>query len=182
VYSTINQDTFFARLFRDSLGNTVEEEFKAAQISYSTNELEGWEQISSPLDVSVHGAPRWEKFIDHIHPRYGIRLNYAYAAFTVGRYLDKPILFADIRYHYGNISLTDPYETDIETLVSMPFGSKTLCTGGMIQAINPPDWDRRWSLKISQKVDGGRIFVGVTVREKHTQDLVRYICGFERPW
>jgi hypothetical protein len=182
VYSTINRDTFFARLFRDSLGNTAEEEFKAAQISYSTNELEGWEQISGLTDSSTNGMTRWDTFKDHIHPRYGIRLNYAYAAFTVGRYVDKPVLFADIRYHYGNISLADPYETDVESLISMPWGNKTLCTVGLIQTINPPDWDRRWSFKISQKIDGGRVFVGVTVREKPTQDLVRYIWGFERPW
>ena len=182
VYSTINQDTFFARLFRDSLGNTVEEEFKAAQISYSTNELTGWKQISGSADSVTNGMSRWEKFVDHIHPRYGVRWDYAYVAGTIGKYADKPILFANIRYHYGNISLTDPYDTDIETLVSMPLGNKTLCTVGMIQTINPPDWDRRWSFKVSQKVDGGRVFIGFIIRDESDHEHMTSIIGFERPW
>lgn len=182
VYSTINQDTFIARLFRDSLGNTAEEEFNAAKVAYSTNELAEWKQVSGALDFSTNGIPLWDRFIDHIHPRYGVRWNYAYVAYTIGKYLGKPVVFTDIRYHYGNISLIDPYETDIEVLLSMPLGNKTLCTVGMIQHINPPEWDRRWSFKVSQKVDGGRIFIGFTLREESDHENMTSVIGFERPW
>lgn len=183
VYSQMNQDTFFAHFFRDSVGNTAEENFKAEHISYSTNDLTTWQSISG-FDETDHTnhVSRWKRIVHHAHIRYGARLHYAYTAWTLGNYLDKPLLFMDLRYHYADIVTGDILATDTELLTSLPLGDKTFCTIGIVQKINPPEWERKWSFKVTQRLDGSRIFIGITMREKQRGDSLRYICGFERTW
>lgn len=164
IYRASNQDSFLARLFRNSIGNTREEEIDAKKTLYTTEEVSYWKRITG-----------------HIEPRYGIRLDYAYAAFTVTKHKET-IIFGDIRYHYGDLISGDIMASDIEALLSVPVSDKTFLSGGIIQSIDPPDWDRRWSVKVYHKIDGGRFFVGLTVKERPKEDKGRLIIGFERPW
>ncbi len=183
VHSTLNQDTFFARLFRDSVGNTAEEILDSKQLLYATNDLVTLETVAG-YDSALHtnALSRWRRIVDHTHLRYGLRWNYAYAAWTVGRYIDKPILFMHLRYYYSDLVLGEVLETETEFLTSMPIGDKTLCTFGISQNINPPDWDRRISFKISHRVDGSRIFMGLAIHSVPGNDRIRPIIGFERSW
>lgn len=182
IYSVISQQTLVAKLFRNSVGNTEEEDFQANTTSYTTNELSSWKTISGNDAGNTNAVSSWKRVKRNVRPRYGLRLSYAYAAFTIGRNSGRPLVFADIRYHYGRAKLGNITTTDVESLISFPLSDKTLLSIGSIQKIDPPDWNRRFSFKVSQKLDGSRLFVGMTIRETPQKDSARWILGFERVW
>ncbi len=182
IYRASNQDSFLARLFRNSIGNTSEEEIETKKTSYTTEEVLFWKKFSGDESLeNTNHVSYWKRITGHIEPRYGIRLDYAYAAFTVTR-RKETIIFGDIRYHYADLISGDIMASDLEALLSIPLSDKTFLSGGIIQSIDPPDWDRRWSVKVYHKIDGGRFFVGLTVKERPKEDRGRLILGFERPW
>lgn len=181
VDRALHQDSFLARLFRDSIGNTEEEDLEAGQISYTTNEVVKWEKVSGADNPgNTNMVSRWKRMTRNLHPRHGLRWDYAYVAFTVGQYHRKPIMFGDVRYRYGDASLGDILATDMEALLSFPLGDKAVFNMGIVQKIDPPDWSRRLTFKIVQKLEGARIFFGVTVKDASTEDSIRYVFGFEK--
>jgi hypothetical protein len=183
THQIIARDSFFGRLFKDSIGNTPEEDFGVSRMSYATNDVSNWESISRPhSDGEAYTMSRWKRVMQHIDPRYGLRWNYAYTAFAIGRHEDKPIAYGDIRFHYGRLNLGDVRSTDTEMLIAVPLGSRTFLTAGVIQEVNPPDWDRKVSFKVYQKIDGGRIFFGMTVQNTSDHERVRCVMGFEHAW
>lgn len=182
IYRAAHQDLFLARLFRDSIGNTTEEDIRGSKTVYVKDEVFSWQKISLESEwANTNRLSYWKRITGHIEPRYGIRLDYAYAAFTVTRHKET-IIFGDIRYHYGDLISGDIMASDIEALISIPLSDKTFLSGGIIQSIDPPDWGRRWSVKILHKIDGGRFFAGLTVKERPKEDRGRLVIGFERPW
>ncbi|MEK7646580.1 MAG: hypothetical protein AAB381_02700 [Patescibacteria group bacterium] len=181
IFRALNQDSFISRLFRDSLGNTAEEDLGAGDISYSTNEVAQWKSVSGEADYNTNAVPRWQRFRRHFHPRYGSRLDYAYYAFVVTRQ-GKGVFYGDLRYHYGQAGLGDIASTDLEVLASVPIGRKTLLSGGFLQEVDLSHWDRRWSIRMSHKIDGARVYLGVTGRDAEGTGNMKYILGIEKRW
>jgi hypothetical protein len=183
IYRIGRQDHFLARLWQGSFGNTEEEDFDAGQVSYSTNEVAQWQKVTG-LDesTSTNQLSFWKRWTRDVHPRYGMRWNYAYTAFSLGQYEGRPLLLADLRYHYGDARTGDIMATDTEMLFSVPLGNRTLFITGIIFKIDPPDWNRRFSFRISQKIDGGRAFAGIKVSDVPGNNRTHYKFGFEMPW